>query len=269
MLKQQIKLANQHRTMGKSFGVNSKAKEGRERKEAQKVVKRQKETKEREEIEARSWEVGAKVPTARRMEDEKKKEEKVRQKLERIKLTAAEEAELEKLRPVKPLPKETLIESRPKQVTSSGSPVPFPCQPSETPFHSGPGSSIDAGERLSAAGDNVPEYSASNIDDALFLLDSTSAHSLISAKPLERHPERRIKATYAVFEEREMPKLRQEFPGLRLTQLREKLHKAWQKSPDNPFNQAHINYNATRSQEFLRASDDVESTLERLKLSPK
>lgn len=254
--------------MGKSFGVNSKAKEGRERKEAQKAVKKQKEIKEREEKEARSWEIGAKVPTTKRLEDEKKKEEKAKQKLERARLAAVEEAELEKLRPAKPLPKEKPRESQPKQVTSSSSPAPFPCQPSEPSLHSGLESSIDVGERPNAASDNVPEYSASNIDDALFLLDSTSVQSLISAKPLERHPERRIKAAYAAFEEREMPKLRQEFPGLRLTQLREKLHKAWQKSPDNPFNQAHISYNATRSQEFLRASDDVELNLERLRLSP-
>lgn len=256
--------------MGKSFGVNSKAQEGRERKEAQKTVKRQKEAKEREEREARAWEVGAKAPSARQLDDDRRREERTRQKLERARQVAAEEAELEKLRPVRPLPKEKSRGGQPRPVSSPPSPSAPPHRPAEAPQLGAEALVGTAGHgEASTDNDGVPEYSASNIDDALFLLDPTSTQSLVSTRSVERHPERRIKAAYAAFEEREMPELKREFPGLRLTQLREKLQRAWHKSPDNPFNQAHISYNATRSQEYLKASGEVESNLERLRLSPR
>jgi hypothetical protein len=62
--------------------------------------------------------------------------------------------------------------------------------------------------------------------------------------PAERHPERRMKSAYAAYEERELPKLKDENPGLRLSQLKNLLQKQWKKSPENPMNQAHVAYNA-------------------------
>lgn len=51
------------------------------------------------------------------------------------------------------------------------------------------------------------------------------------------HPEKRMKAAYQEFEDRELPKLKAENPNLRLTQLKQILWKEWQKSPENPINQ--------------------------------
>lgn len=45
----------------------------------------------------------------------------------------------------------------------------------------------------------IPEFSASNIDDALDLL---SLDDKLKAKDIEKHPERRFKAALAAFEER-------------------------------------------------------------------
>lgn len=46
---------------------------------------------------------------------------------------------------------------------------------------------------------------------------------------------------------RELPRFKQENPGLRLSQLKDLMYKAFQKSPDNPFNQANVlAYNATQ-----------------------
>jgi hypothetical protein len=74
-------------------------------------------------------------------------------------------------------------------------------------------------------------------------LDSGSA----KAKDIEKHPERRFKAAYAAYEERELPIVKAENPGLRLSQLKELIYKAFQKSPENPFNQANLlAYNATQ-----------------------
>lgn len=71
----------------------------------------------------------------------------------------------------------------------------------------------------------------------------------VKAKDIEKHPERRFKAALAAFEERELPRFKAENPGLRLSQLKDIMYKAFQKSPDNPFNQANVlAYNATQEE---------------------
>jgi hypothetical protein len=49
---------------------------------------------------------------------------------------------------------------------------------------------------------------------------------------------RRLKAAHLAFEEAEIARLREEKPGLRSSQYKELVFKAWQKSPSNPLNQA-------------------------------
>jgi Coiled-coil domain-containing protein 124 /Oxs1 len=123
----------------------------------------------------------------------------------------------------------------------------------------------DAFESFSSSA--VPEYSASGIDDALDLLTIASKGTAPAASDkLDRHPERRAKSAWKQFEEREMPLLKAENPGLRLSQLNEMLHKKWKKSPENPMvcysslsqlhiyllqwqNQAAIAFNASKDEE--------------------
>lgn len=69
-----------------------------------------------------------------------------------------------------------------------------------------------------------------------------------AAAALDRHPERRVKAAYAAYEEEQMPKLRAENPSLRHTQLQQLLWKQWTKAPENPMNQAHVAHDATASE---------------------
>ena len=71
---------------------------------------------------------------------------------------------------------------------------------------------------------------ATGIDAALNLMSLTQ-----SGEP-DRHPERRAKAAYRAFEEREMPLMREDNPGLKRSQLKELIFKKWKKSPENPFN---------------------------------
>ena len=47
---------------------------------------------------------------------------------------------------------------------------------------------------------------------------------------------RRLKATHAAFAERELPKLKEDKPGLKKSQYSEMIFKMWQKSPENPMN---------------------------------
>ncbi|RKP38605.1 hypothetical protein BJ085DRAFT_22295, partial [Dimargaris cristalligena] len=110
----------------------------------------------------------------------------------------------------------------------------------------------------------VASYSASNINDALDLL------SIVNSKPgksvasqiqeIDRHPERRHKAAYAAYEARELPILKEEYKGLRLNQLKQVMWKNWQKSPENPFNQVHLAYNASRNE----ATDVVQDQRSRI-----
>lgn len=55
---------------------------------------------------------------------------------------------------------------------------------------------------------------------------------------VDRNPEKRLKSAYTLYEEKFMPILKAENPTLRLSQLRQLLKKQWQKSPENPMNQA-------------------------------
>lgn len=66
----------------------------------------------------------------------------------------------------------------------------------------------------------------------------------------DKHPEKRRQAAYMKFEEERLPEMKIEFPGLKLSQYKEKLFKEvrnirnsltfnlqWKKSPLNPMNQ--------------------------------
>lgn len=55
------------------------------------------------------------------------------------------------------------------------------------------------------------------------------------------HTEKRLKAAYNAFQAENLPKLRTEYPSMRLSQVKQILHKNWAKSPNNPTNQKYIN----------------------------
>ncbi|KAK1135672.1 hypothetical protein K0M31_000258 [Melipona bicolor] len=71
---------------------------------------------------------------------------------------------------------------------------------------------------------------AHGIDEALSILSTKEAE-------IDRHPEKRVKAAYASFEEKMMPIIKEQNPTLRLSQLKQILKKEWMKSPENPLNQ--------------------------------
>ncbi|KAH6919171.1 hypothetical protein BKA70DRAFT_1249472 [Coprinopsis sp. MPI-PUGE-AT-0042] len=94
-------------------------------------------------------------------------------------------------------------------------------------------------------------FAATGIDNALDLLEVVTAKmdkaSVGSqAAKLEAHPERRFKAAFAAYSERELPNLRKDHPGLRLQQYNDLLYKNFQKSPENPFNQVTVAFDASK-----------------------
>ena len=80
------------------------------------------------------------------------------------------------------------------------------------------------------------ELEARTVDEAIAVLSD-------GKEALEKHPERRVKAAYAAYEERELPRLKEENPNLRMSQLKQLLRKEWMKSPENPMNQHHVAFN--------------------------
>lgn len=46
-----------------------------------------------------------------------------------------------------------------------------------------------------------------------------------------------MKAAYQAYEDKNLPRLKEENPNLRLSQLKQMLRKDWMKSPENPMNQ--------------------------------
>lgn len=70
------------------------------------------------------------------------------------------------------------------------------------------------------------DMAASGIDAAL---DSMNVGGTMEVKSQ--------KALHKEFEERMMPVVKEEYPGLRLSQYKEKIFAMWKKSPENPANQ--------------------------------
>lgn len=50
------------------------------------------------------------------------------------------------------------------------------------------------------------------------------------------HPEKKMKALHMAFEERMMPIMKEDYPGLKMSQYKEKIFNLWKKSPENPLN---------------------------------
>jgi hypothetical protein len=74
---------------------------------------------------------------------------------------------------------------------------------------------------------------ATGIDNALDALSLTGDQK---GQKMDRHPERRFAAAYKAYEERRLPEVKQESPGLRRNQQIELIRKEFEKHPDNPFN---------------------------------
>ncbi|KAI7905822.1 uncharacterized protein BX663DRAFT_483509 [Cokeromyces recurvatus] len=192
-------------------GPNSKAEAANARKAASKAEKDRKAAEAAEAAESSKWAEGAKKN--KKEEQEAKKAAAAAKKAEAARLLAEEEKEFKKKPTLKGVDKKAAQKSAKNEAAGHARRV-------------------------------IPEFSASGIDDALDLLSLNDKS--VKSKDIEKHPERRFKAALAAFEERELPRFKAENPGLRLSQLKDLIYKAFQKSPENPFNQANVvAYNAT------------------------
>ncbi|KIY68769.1 DUF1014-domain-containing protein [Cylindrobasidium torrendii FP15055 ss-10] len=215
-------------------GGNAKKEGGRAKKAENESKKQQAAAEEAERKEAAAWsDAPAKGGKAKKDAAEDKRKADLARKAEAAKLLAEEEANA----PAK-------VKAAPK---AGKKPTPKPAGPGAIAAGGGLG-----GPSKGAEPDEAPEvYEATGIDNAIDLLEVVNAKmdkaSIGSqAAGLERHPERRFKAAFAAYEERELPIARKEHPGLRLQQYKDLLYKQFQKSPENPFNQTNVAYDATK-----------------------
>jgi hypothetical protein len=85
------------------------------------------------------------------------------------------------------------------------------------------------------------DKSANKLDDedeiSMTGLDNLAGLSMSDNDTADNHPEKRMKALYNAYLERELPEMRLSHPGLKLSQYKERIFEEWKKSPENPHNQ--------------------------------
>ncbi|CAI6322502.1 unnamed protein product [Periconia digitata] len=84
---------------------------------------------------------------------------------------------------------------------------------------------------------------ATGIDNALDAMSLTGSNN----DKIDRHPERRVKAAYAAFEERRLEEMKDD-KGLRRQQKIDQIRKEFDKHPDNPLNQVSASYNMSKEE---------------------
>ncbi|KAF9324447.1 hypothetical protein BGZ91_002949 [Linnemannia elongata] len=221
---------------------NSKVTAANERKAVAAAAKTAKKAQDDESVNAADWAKGAKAN--KKEAEEQKRQEQLAKKREAARALEEEEKSL-KSKPAKPVKGEEK-----KAIKKTAKAEAF-------------GNEVKV----------VEEFSASNIDDALDLLTLTGAPAGTNGpittgkgKDVDRHPERRFKAAFAAYVEREMPILKKEHPGLRQNQMQDLLYKQFQKSPENPFNQANVlAYDANKQEEREHINARKDEIANRLK----
>lgn len=221
--------------MAKKTGENSKKAAGNAKKAETANKKKQEEQAAAEARDAADWDQGAKKGNKKKEDDKFKKEEAARKKAERELLLQAEES---------------LMPAKPQSAKQRGA-------------------AKVAAKKTNKIDDfldfnkDTPELSASGIDSALEALALTGREGGVESKDIDKHPERRVKAAFAAYEERRIPELRKEHPGLRLQQVKNLCFKEFQKLPENPMNQdTNVSYNAT-TEEIAGKKAEVRSAREK------
>ncbi|GAB1864285.1 Coiled-coil domain-containing protein 124 [Camponotus japonicus] len=206
--------------MPKKFvGENSKAVAARARKAAAKEAESIKKAMEAED---KAWEDNDKQRLKKKQKQEeleKKRQQQLEKKAEAKALLEKEMANI-KIGGKQPASKVTRAEI--VTITEKRNQVAMMKKEEETPIE-------ENLNRLTLEGET-----AHSIDEAISILSTKDPE-------LDRHPEKRMKAAYATFEEKMMPIIKEQNPTLRLSQLKQILRKEWMKSPENPLNQKLLN----------------------------
>ncbi|KAL4303764.1 hypothetical protein GQ457_10G023750 [Hibiscus cannabinus] len=227
--------------MPKKMGVNSKAEAARERKSAVESERKDREAREKEEKYWREAE-GSKSKAAKKREEEaEKRAEAAARRAEARRQAEMEEKEIDKAlkKPDKkanrvsiPVPKVTEAELQKRREE----------QQAEMARKAEEAKKKHSRTAAEEEYERMVLVTNTNRDDSLIearsVEEAIAQMSVADNLPPDRHPERRLKASFKAFEEAELPRLKEEKPGLTHTQYKDMIWKLWKKSPDNPLNQA-------------------------------
>ena len=257
--------------MGRKGGINEKVQKANEIKAANEAVKNAKKAADTEKQLAAEWSAGANNRATSRSEADAAKAEEARRKKEaKAALMAAEEADMaaasnskkavgsgQKAKAAKKKKKddfsmleEALVSSADKKAKKAAAEKRQKEREAEEarkkkeeerlkqqqeldPLLANTNAMLghidDDDEMVGRKFNKAIEGEASGIDAAL--------NSLSLGGAADAHPEKRMKAAYLAYEEKMLPLMKADYPGLRLTQYKEKIFASWKKSPENPMNQ--------------------------------
>eukprot|EP00099_Drosophila_melanogaster_P023107 NP_650777.1 uncharacterized protein Dmel_CG6013 [Drosophila melanogaster] len=212
--------------MPKKMGINSKAVEARERKEATKKATQEKKSKEAEDRLWRDDDKNLAKKQQRKDEEERKRAEAAKRKAEAKALLDQEMSSIntQRKQPLAKINRQMILEEMEKKqrvieaINEANKPMAARVVVQNH---------IEENLNRSMADTDV----ASNIDEAIVVLSVNDSEE-------DKHPEKRMRAAYKTFEANNLPRIKAENPSLRMSQWKQLLMKEWNKSPDNPFNQA-------------------------------
>ncbi|KAL3813982.1 hypothetical protein ACJIZ3_015250 [Penstemon smallii] len=231
--------------MPKKMGINNKAEEARARKNATVSDRKEREAKEKDDQYWREAE-GAKSRAAKKREEEaEKRAESAAKKAEARRLAELEENELEKsmkkldkkaVRVSVPVPKVTEAELQRRREEEQAD---LKRRAEEEKKKQARTADEDEYERMVSVENTNRD---SSVIEARTVRNSAHKDAIVKMTladnlPLDKHPEKRLKASFKAFEEAELPRLKEEKPGLTHNQYKDMVWKLWKKSPDNPLNQ--------------------------------
>ncbi|KAH8388364.1 hypothetical protein KR093_005134 [Drosophila rubida] len=212
--------------MPKKMGINSKAAEARERKDATKKATQERNAREAED---RLWHDDDKnlaKKQQRREEEERKKAEAARRKAESKALLDQEinSINTQRKQPLAKINRQQILEEieKKQRVMDAINEANKPAPTRVVVQHA----TLEENLNRSLADTDV----ATNVDEALAVLSVNDDD--------DKHPEKRMRAAYKTFETNNLPRIKAENPSLRMSQWKQILMKEWNKSPDNPFNQS-------------------------------
>ncbi|TKW05953.1 hypothetical protein SEVIR_7G210000v4 [Setaria viridis] len=234
--------------MPKKMGVNSKAEAARERRSATEADRRDRQERAKEEQYWAEAEGPKSRAARRREEDAEKRAEAAARKAENRRLAEAEAAAVA-------ASASAPSKAAARKASRVAAPPPKVTEAELTRLREEERLRLEreaeAAKKRAARMAEEEEYERvvlvanTNRDDSL--IEARSVEEAIArmsvvdpqaALPADKHPERRLKSSFKAFEEAELPKLKEEKPGLTLNQYKDMIWKLWKKSPDNPLNQA-------------------------------
>lgn len=218
------------------MGVNEKAATARARKEEAKAAAKSKAAKAAEDAQWAKFENPAAKRDAKRQEEERKRQEAAARRAETKRLAAEEEMAMANIGKAKPSAKPAKVTAHQLHLQAEAERRHLAKQAEEnskqqhrTMTEEDYSAQVDV--KIDNRGDVAVD--ARSVDAALAQMTVSDGDQ----PSIDRHPEKRAKAAWKEYYERELARMKEEKPGLKLMQYKSRIFENWQRSPENPRNQ--------------------------------